>query len=787
MKHGRRIHIITVLLFLAVAETGRAQTTNSLTSVPGRQPGYPMGTPTPSHEKPAVAPGTTTEVVLHSFATPPRGVHPGTGVIRSSVGNLYGTANGGPAGQGVVFGVDPSGHEALLYTFTGGADGGAPNGVIADSADNLYGTATYGGASNSGVVFRIDITGRETVLYSFTGGADGGYPNASVVRDSAGNLYGATAGGADGSGVVYKVNLAGQQTVLYTFTGGADGSSPNGVILDSSGNLYGTTQNGGASGAGVVYKLDTNGNETVLYSFTGGSDGSNPQAAVIRDAAGNLYGTTNNGGASGKGVVFKVSSSGTETALYSFTGGSDGSNPQGPLIRDSAGNFYGTTNSGGASGVGVVFELDPAGNETVLYTFAGGIEPDGAYPAGNVIRDANGNLYGTAYWGGAANQGVVYKVDTSGQGTVVYSFPGPVDGQLPDTGVTRDAAGNLYGTAQWGGRYGWGVVYKLDPSGHDTVLHAFTGGADGSTPYAGVILDAECNVYGTTQLGGAANAGVVYKIDTAGHETVLYSFTGGTDGGKPVGGVIRDAARNLYGTTQSGGASGAGVVFKLDPSGEETVLYTFTGGSDGANPNAGVIRDAEGNLYGTAEFGGASGAGVVFMVDPSGNETVLWSFTWGNDGALPLAGLTRDSAGNLYGTTLIGGADFAGAVFMVDPSGQETTLWSFTGGADGGYPLGGVIRDPSGNLYGTTNGGGASYSGVVFKVDPSGNETVLYSFTGGNDGAYPYSTLIFDPAGNLYGNARSSVESSGSPVTHSTTPFSAWQLRAWAAPTPPTL
>jgi uncharacterized repeat protein (TIGR03803 family) len=348
----------------------------------------------------------------------------------------------------------------------------------------------------------------------------------------------------------------------------------------------------------------------------------------------------------------------------------------------------------------------------------------------------------------------VYKIDTGGDQTVLYGFPGVTDGRYPNGGVTLDGKGNLYGVTYYGGTSGDGTVFKLDSEGHETVLHTFVGDeAGGGKPNAGVILDPEGNIYGTNTVSPATvglGDGLVFKLDPAGNETVLYAFTGGTDGGYPNAGVIRDSAGNLYGTTENGGAGGGGIVYKLDPVGNETVLYSFTDGSDGGLPVGGVIRDASGSLYGTTQYGGADGAGVVFKVDASGNETVRYTFTGGADGAYPAAGVVGDSAGNLYGTTQYGGASGAGVVFKVDKSGNETVLYSFTGGADGGNPAAGVIRDPSGNLYGTTQYGGSAGQGVVFKVDASRNETVLHTFTGA-DGAYPVAGLTGDAAGRLYG------------------------------------
>ena len=288
---------------------------------------------------------------------------------------------------------------------------------------------------------------------------------------------------------------------------------------------------------------------------------------------------------------------------------------------------------------------------------------------------------------------------------VLHNFAGPPRGASPVAGVIRDSAGNLYGTTEFGGSADAGVVYRLDTAGHQKVLFSFGGGNDGANPVAGVIGDSAGNLYGTTEFGGSANAGVVYRLDTAGHETVLYNFMGGDDGGGPYAGVIRDSAGNLYGTTLSGGRAGAGVVYQLDPAGKETVLYNFMGGIDGGEPFAGVIRDSAGNLYGTTFSGGASGQGMVYKLDPAGHETVLYSFTGGTDGGSPFAGVIRDSAGNLYGTTTNGnftGCGACGVVYKLDPAGHETVLHTFGIGPDGWYPKAGVIRDSAGNLYGTT-------------------------------------------------------------------------------------
>ncbi len=367
--------------------------------------------------------------------------------------------------------------------------------------------------------------------------------------------------------------------------------------------------------------------ETVLYTFLGASDAANPVAGVIRDAQGNLYGTSEYGGAYSAGTVFKLSGT-TETVLHSFAG-ADGANPSAGVIQDAQGNLYGTTQSGGANGAyGVVFEQSGT-TETVLYSFCSESDcADGFTPMAGVIRDAQGNLYGTTSLGGAYGQGTVFKLDTTGQETVLYSFciqPNCTDGANPSAGVIQDSQGNLYGTTQKGGANGEGTVFKLSGT-TETVLYSFrAGNKDGAQPVAGVIRDARGNLYGTTSQGGAHGQGTVFKLSGT-TETILHSFKGGNeDGAEPLAGVIRDAQGNLYGTTSQGGPSGEGTAFNLSKARAETLLYRFCSQgacADGAYPSAGLITDSKGNLYGTTYLGGDLscgenyGCGVVFKLTP---------------------------------------------------------------------------------------------------------------------------------------------------------------------------
>jgi uncharacterized repeat protein (TIGR03803 family) len=385
--------------------------------------------------------------------------------------------------------------------------------------------------------------------------------------------------------------LRGQETLLHSFNNN-DGQQPiGGLIVDASGNLYGTTFYGGAHGAGTVYKLTpgTSGwTETVLHSFNDtGVDGFWPNDRVTMDGSGNLYGTTFFGGAFGVGIVFELSpgtgGGWTEKTLHNFSAGSgDGTYPHTSLVFDAAGNLYGTTAGGGANGYGAVFELSPTvggvWNETV-YSFS---STDGAGPYGALVFDAAGNLYGTTYNGGASTAclygcGTVYELSPNAGGgwtqKVLHSFH-KVDGANPPAGLTIDADGVLYGMTSQGGAYNYGTAFELrrrvDGSWREQTLHNFNAnGRDGYNPSSAMILDAAGNLYGTTSTGGAHGRGMAFELvrNAQWGERILYSFSRNGGGGAfdPFSGLVFDAAGNLYGTAESGGAKGYGGVFEITP------------------------------------------------------------------------------------------------------------------------------------------------------------------------------------------------------------------------------
>jgi uncharacterized repeat protein (TIGR03803 family) len=429
---------------------------------------------------------------------------------------------------------------------------------------------------------------------------------------------------------------------------------------------------------------------------------------------------------------------------------------------DTAGNFYGTTEKGGTdgpNGYGTVFKLrrtDSAWTLTPLYSFAGG--DDGASPGARVIIGPDGTLYGTTSYGGGSGCG------GNGCGTVFSLRP------------SINAPPNVL--ASW----------------TETVLYRFTGGSDGSLPVGDLVFDAAGNIYGTTADGGSSQNGVAYELmpsNGAWTENILWSFTGGNDGGEPGGGVIFDSAGNLYGATQVGGSYGWGTVFQLVPAGSgwsQDTLYSFQNGTDGASPAGSLIFDSKGNLYGTTTSNGPDGGGTVFELTPQLNGTwtlaVLYALA-GKTGDGPQADLTIDAAGSLYGTTYKDGAYGYGSVIKLTPSNGSWTyidLHNFTSGSDGAEPVSSVVVGPNGNLYGTALAAGGFGYGTIFEITslqitttslPSGTVSVPYSATlAATGGLPPYTWAVTQgslPAG-LTLNASTGMIS-GTPTTAGTSDF----------------
>ncbi len=669
----------------------------------------------------------------------------------------------------------------------GGMDGGHPVSGLAQGEDGgLYGTTEYGGANQLGTVFRLNASGQLSTVVSFAG-VNGAGPRGGLLAGSDGSLYGMTAqGGSNGLGTVFNLTLNGALNTLHSF-GGTDGAQPQGgLIQGSDGNFYGTTAEGGAFGQGTVFSLDTNGSLATLHSFNG-PDGAYPYGALAQGLDGNLYGTTESGGTNGAGTVFRMSTDGAMTNLVSFNYETTGGFPTAGLLPGSNGNFYGTTQFGGANGVGTLFQVTPNGAFTVLYAFD---NITGAEPYGPLAQGTDGFIYGTTQYGGTNDGGTIFGMTTNGTVVSLFSFQGN-NGYYPQSGLTQGSDGAFYGAATYGGEgfngynnSGDGVIFRMGPMTLGTPPSIIAqpvgqivpvGGAPnwivqaaGSGPLSyqwqrngSPIAGATQTSYGITSAqltdGGAQISCVVNNVhgSVTTSNATLTLFTGsgslfnfdGTHGGYPIGGIIQGADGNFHGTTQYGGTYGQGTVFSVATNGL-LALETSFDGTNGAQPGAALVQGSDSNYYGTTQSGGTYQNGTVFKTTPGGKILILYSFDGNNNGSQPIA-LIQATDGNFYGTTQEGGTNGYGTIFRMGNDGTVTTLATFNN-ANGATPQGRLIQDSGGNLYGVTEDGGTNGYGTVYRLALNGTLTTLSYFNNSN-GAYPQGGLTRGVDGSYYG------------------------------------
>ena len=675
--------------------------------------------------------------------------------------------------------------------------------LVAHPDGNYYGTTVAGGVFNLGTVFRMSPTGAMTILLSFTGeqgAARGSYPAAGLTLAGDGSLFGTTGNGGFGDyGTVFKVTTTGVFTNLVEFTGmtGArKGSVPNGLVLHPDGFFYGTTQAGGAGDFGTVFKLDAVGNLTTIAELTGTvapQKGAAPTGLLAVDGA-ILYGAAHAGGANDYGTVFKVTTSGAWNLLAEFTGTSGLKRGSGPLggVTLVGTTLFGTTEAGGLLDSGTIFRLPT--NATSFATIRDFGGSDGDAPAAQLLASVDGFLYGSTVSGGAEGEGTLFKVSSVFPYTysLVATFTGG-SGTVPGTGprgpliVGHD--GLFYGSTEAGGPAGNGTVFKVTALGALSSLASFTN-ATGWNPI-GAPLHTTTGVIFPNHSGGAAGRGTLMRIPLAGAPLVESSFPDSV--GEPAGSIIDVSGARfglsetrrfftvldaspptalatlnsvigsdaeeladgqdgfLYGTSQTGGASLKGTVFRLTPTGSATLLATLSG-ANGQSPNVPLAFGPDG-MFGTTQIGGSSNNGTIFKVTTGGVLTTLFSF--GTTGPRrPTAGLVAGVDGNFYGTTALGGASDDGVVFRVTPAGVFTVLKEFTS-SNGNLPCR-LLAAADGTLYGCTLEGGAGNFGTVFRILPGGTFTSLFSFTGYTGvirGKEPEGKLGFGPGGVLYGVA----------------------------------
>jgi T5SS/PEP-CTERM-associated repeat protein/uncharacterized repeat protein (TIGR03803 family) len=474
-------------------------------------------------------------------------------------------------------------------------------------------------------------------------------------------------------------------------------------------------------------------------------------------------------------TTYTISTSSSPSAGGSTAGGGlvpCGSNITVTAVASACYNFVDWTVNGIFASSNTSYSFTPNANETLvanfgpitstltladLYSFSG---PDGSRPVAGLIQASDGYFYGTTFYGGAYGSGTVFRIGSSGILTNLHSFNGP-DGASPWAALVQASDGNFYGTTGSGGTKNDGTVFKITSQGTLSTLYQFIGGTNGAIPIAGLVQGTDGNFYGTTELGGTTNLGTVFRITPSGSLTNIHSFIG-SDGADPVATLVLGSDGNFYGTTEQGGSIHSGTVFRISSSGSFTSLYSFTGGSDGGWPYAGapLVQGSDSNFYGTTWFGGTYSSGTVFRISPSGDFTTLHSFN-NSDGARPHGGLVQGNDGNFYSTTYQGGVYGSGTVFRISSSANFTNLYSFSG-SDGGFPDTGMTLGSDGNFYGTTGSGGTNRDGVVFELTVASAPQA--SFTASPTvGAAPLSVNFTDiSCGSITGWAWAFGDSDGS-------------------------
>ena len=722
---------------------------------------------------------------------------PGTPVVAPllahSDGNFYGVASAnGAFDLGTVFKITPAGEMTTLHSFSG-ADGSGPAGAITEGADHLlYGTAASGGTSGFGVAFKINTAGVFTKLADFTGvtgAAPGSVPHGLLAHPD-GNFYGvAQAGGTGGLGTVFKMTTAGTITTLVNFTGNTGlrrGSEPIGPLAVSGNHLYGVTRTGGsAAGLGAIFEVDTGGTWRLLGSFTG-PNGSRPAGGLLWNTDGALYGTTEFGGTNGFGVLFRMTAAAqpVHTVLWNFSDAT-GSQPAGSLARDASGTLYGTTANGGASGLGAIYKITTGGIRTLLASFSGEIGThQGSAMRGGLVIGQDGSFYGVAGSGGPGNLGMAFKITSTG----TFSGLSPLslaNGWMPSGAPVPFGGDSLIFPVAAGGTAGGGNLMSVSTNGTVNVLAAL-GGTLGATP-DGAMKAAGSTFYGVTARGGASARGTMFRYSAALGASLAATYT--TSAGSLAEGPLAAGADGLhYGISREGGATSRGSIYKISAAGLRTRLVSFTGlagAAPGAKAHGPLVHAADGNFYGLTEEGGASNTGVVFRLTAAGAYSVVSAF--GITGPRsPKGGFVIGTNGLLFATTSLGGASDMGTLIAFSPdTGTWEVVGEFTGSAgnsSGEMPAGELLASSDGAIYGSTLLGGAADEGVVFRYSPLIGLRKLAEFTG-IDGTTPGSAggsddaglifsggLAFGPDSLLYGVAPSGGPQGGGVVYRITPP-----------------
>ena len=642
--------------------------------------------------------------------------------------------------------------------------------VLTKAQTGIWGVTSSGGEFNAGVIFKTDASGDNYSLKHSLFRYDGDYPKSNFFQASDGKLYGMTSSCCtfDAFSVFFRFDpVTLQYEKLMDFNDSIHGANPNGSLIQAKdGKIYGMTSKGGTHNKGIIFELTPSTKAfKVRYNFDGIS-GAGPEASLLEGKDGKLYGMTSMGGDKDYGVIFQFDPvTSAYVKKFDFDGMVDGGNPQGNLIQAKNGKLYGLNNMGGKDDFGVLFEYDLTASKYNKILEFDGINT-GSFPYGSLTEASDGNLYGLASGGGAYNFGVLFQYNTiTSQYLVTFHFDEANSGSAPLSSLIQANDGKLYGTTQYGGANGDGVLFQYDPATSSFVKKfEFDEGGKGTGKYSiGALMQASNGMlYGMGYNGGIDNAGVVYKYNPA---TSVWSkefdFHQAKFGSRPVGAVVQAKDNLLYGVTQFGGAKNNGTLYQYDP-----VSYTYVKKIDfdktisGDAPTAPLLLAADGKLYGTTTYGGANDEGVLFQYDPATNILVPKVEFGGAKGSGPRGELVQLKDGKIYGTTREGGANHEGVLFQFDPvTGDYSKKIDFEKTAKGSYPEGGLTATPDGKLLGVTTSGGTNFNaailsgfGVLFQYDPATNDFVKkINFDGTVTGSNPNGKLVRTTDGKFYG------------------------------------
>ena len=623
-----------------------------------------------------------------------RGSLPFASLLAGGDGFLYGTTSkGGASDFGTIFKLsETDGTFTTLVEFTGkkGAAKGANSyaALIKGGDGNLYGTTAKGGKTDHGTLFSLTPAGLFSTLVEFSDQGSknkGAAPYAALIQAPDGTFYGTTArGGAGDYGTVFQMTAAGALKTLAEFTGRAGknrGAQPESqLVFGSDGSLYGTTLNGGKYNVGTVFKVALDGKITSLVEFSSAgtqSRGAYPQAGLILGQDDLFYGTTLRGGAGDAGTVFRMKSTGELGTLIELNGVDPVTYSQAGIIRARDNNFYGVTAATGLLGKGTLFRISPSGVAKTLVEFTGnGTSNAGSTPEAPLLEAQDGSFYGVTSHGGAYDLGTIFKITPSGTFTTLVDFSGDGavnKGSVPKAALIQTGPNDFYGVTSAGGAGDAGTVFHLTAEGTLTTLVEFTdNGATnkGAAPVAPLVLGQNGKLYGTTAKGGARAYGTVFSLIPGGELTTEVEFSddpNGIKGAYPESPLIQANDGNFYGLTSTGGATGDGTLFRLNPAGGLTTLVEFTGRNGknrGTGPNGALLQASDGYLYGTTGYGGTANYGTAFRFGLNGQFTTLADLNY-RDGAYPRNGFVTGSDGNLYTASALGGASGAGAVLRL--------------------------------------------------------------------------------------------------------------------------